>query len=90
MENNINKFSGKKQKELILEHVFSGHQFFLKSNYITFLQKILTFILTLMSIILYIHLGGARANYIIFFIVYLKLMFHPECDSPISCKGKKQ
>ena len=33
MENNINKFSGKKQKELILEHVFSGHQFFLKSNY---------------------------------------------------------
>ena len=36
----------------------------------------------------YIYVG-ARANYIIFFIVYLKLMFHPEFDSPISCKGKK-
>ena len=38
MENNINKFSGKKQKELILEHVFSGQEqlyhIFTKNSYI--------------------------------------------------------
>lgn len=42
------------------------------------------------QIILYIHLGGGQSKLHIFFIVYLKLMFHPEFDSPISCKGKKQ
>ena len=40
--------------------------------------------------ILYIHLGVSQSKLHNFFIVYLKLMFHPEFDSPISCKGKKQ
>lgn len=40
--------------------------------------------------ILHIHLGVSQGKLHNFFIVYLKLMFHPEFDSPISCKGKKQ
>lgn len=43
-----------------------------------------------MNIILHIHLDGGQGKLHNFFIVYLKLMFHPEFDSPISCKGKKQ
>ena len=54
----------------------------------TILQKILTF--NIDEHILYIHLGVSHSKLHNFFLVYLKLMFHPEFDSPISCKGKKQ